>query len=176
MLLVILALNLLLIVYYNPMRETLCPIAFNYRAIGLYVNAIISVLGNGTEMNISTDSMPIMTRQLMTRQAMSINNTTMPISAEGSGDSNGLEMDIMDIGIDIMDNLVMDEDVRFLNVGFSGEYVAYTFLLGFVFAVLTFWMLIEYFVVTLPHFVLPRFLYTLSKGLAKYRIIQLPVR
>ncbi len=86
----ILALNILLIVYYNPPTETVCPIAFN-----------------GT-----------------------------------------------------------------VNDGLSNQYVISTFVLGGVFAILTFWMLIEYFIVTWPHFVLPQILYTLSDKLEEHKLTQ----
>ncbi len=87
----ILALNILLIVYYDPPSETVCPIAFDFQ--------------NGT-----------------------------------------------------------------VNDGFSNEYVIATFVLGGVFATLTLWMLLEYFIVTWPHFVLPHFLYTLHDKLERHKL------
>lgn len=81
MLMVILALNILLIVYYHPgSNSTICPVSVSYQ--------------NGT-----------------------------------------------------------------LNQGFDIRYVVSTFVLGGIFAILTVWMLLEYFIVTWPHFVFPEFLY-----------------
>ena len=46
-----------------------------------------------------------------------------------------------------------------LSEDFKIKYVALTFLLGGLFAFLAVWMLLEYFIVTWPHFVLPVFFY-----------------
>ena len=93
----ILVLNILLIVYYDPPTETVCPIAFDFE--------------NGTVAR-----------------------------------------------------------------GFSDEYVITTFVLGGVFACLTVWMLLEYFLVTWPHFVMPHFLYTLTDKMDRYTLTRLPAR
>lgn len=46
-----------------------------------------------------------------------------------------------------------------LSEGFEVQYIALTVLLGGLFAFLAVWMLMEYFIVTWPHFVLPEFFY-----------------
>ena len=121
MLLVILALNIALIVFYEPDDETICPIAFNYTSIGRDFQTFFDFSNSSNESSV--DSLQL-----------------SPV-----------------------------------NEGFSSTYVALVFLLGFVFAVLTVWMLLEYYVVTWPHFVLPKFLYTLCKKLAKYAVVRWPI-
>ena len=101
LLLVILALNILLIVYYNPSNETVCPIAFNFHP---------------------------------------------------------------------------SENESIINDGFSNEYVVSTYVLGSLFAFLTVWMLLEYYIVNLPHFVPPRILYTCSDKMEKYKLLRIPGR
>lgn len=61
-----------------------------------------------------------------------------------------------------------------VNPDLHTDYVISTFILGTLYAVLSFWMLLEYFVVTWPHFVLPKFLYSLKKifqKLQRYRLL-----
>lgn len=49
-----------------------------------------------------------------------------------------------------------------LNPALNTSYVIANFVLGTLYFLLTVWMLLEYFIVTWPHFVLPEFLYTLQ--------------
>ena len=49
-----------------------------------------------------------------------------------------------------------------INNELSNSYVIATFVLGALYFILTIWMLLEYFIVTWPHFVLPEILYTLQ--------------
>jgi hypothetical protein len=45
-----------------------------------------------------------------------------------------------------------------------------TFILGSAYALLALWMVLEYFIITWPHFVLPKFLYKLCSKLMEYRL------
>ena len=56
------------------------------------------------------------------------------------------------------------------NEALVDEYVVSTFVLGSLYLLLAIWMILEYFIVTWPHFVLPRFLYTYCDKLEKYRL------
>ena len=50
-----------------------------------------------------------------------------------------------------------------INPDFTEEYVISTFVLGSLYAFLVAWMILEHITVTWPHFVLPKFLYDISK-------------
>ena len=51
------------------------------------------------------------------------------------------------------------------------EYVIANFILGSLYAILTVWMLVEYFTVTWPHFVLPEFLYSFKNYCKRHRLL-----
>jgi hypothetical protein len=57
-----------------------------------------------------------------------------------------------------------------LNGDLSDKYVISTFILGSAYALLAVWMVLEYFIITWPHFVLPKFLYKIFSKLTKYRL------
>ena len=57
-----------------------------------------------------------------------------------------------------------------LNEDLEYNYVIGTFVLASVYLLLTLWLLLEYFIVTWPHFVLPKFLYNVKRKLEKNRL------
>ena len=73
-----------------------------------------------------------------------------------------------------LEEIVCPQIYSFSNGSFNQdleeEYVIATFVLGSLYAVLAFWLVMEYFMVTWPHFVLPRFLYTIGEKLKQYRL------
>ena len=72
------------------------------------------------------------------------------------------------------DEVVCPQIYSFTNGSFNEDlnpqYVIATFVVGSIYAILSFWMVMEYFIVTWPHFVMPKFLYTFKNKLAKNRL------
>lgn len=58
-----------------------------------------------------------------------------------------------------------------LNENLDEDYVALTVVVGAAFALLSVWMLLEYFIVMWPHFVLPKIMYTFLGDLDEYRLL-----
>lgn len=56
------------------------------------------------------------------------------------------------------------------NPELDGDYVLATLFMGSLFGFLSVWMIMEYFIVTWPHFVLPKTLYSIYDKLGKYNI------
>ena len=57
-----------------------------------------------------------------------------------------------------------------INPDFTHDHVISTFVLGSLYALLVIWMILEHFIVTWPHFVLPKFPYAISEWLQRHYI------
>lgn len=57
-----------------------------------------------------------------------------------------------------------------INEDLPAKYIVSTFVLSSLYLLLAIWMVLEYYIVTWPHFVLPKILYTLSDKLGEYQL------